>query len=112
MLTLASIGEVTQISVNEVAMATGLTKKTAKTHLAALVGEGWLIVSRPSVAEIQHGASLTYRLTVPVETLHGGGGGVIITPPLGESLPHPWGNHYPSYQQLPHGIYARTAQCC
>lgn len=89
MLVLASIGEVNQISVNEVAEATGLTKKTAKTHLAALVGDGWLIVTRPSVEEIQRGTSLTYRLAVPVETLHTEGGGVIITPPLGESVPHP-----------------------
>jgi hypothetical protein len=77
MLTLASTGEAVQIGLDRLAVETGLTKSTVRTHLAALEADGWLTVTRPSAEETARRVCPTYRVSLPAETLHTG---VTITP--------------------------------
>lgn len=70
MLTLATIGDIVQISLSELVLLTGLSRPTVRTHLSALENDGWLKVERPDGTQLSRGERITYRLQAPLAAIH------------------------------------------
>ena len=86
MLTLASIGDVVQISLTDLAAQTGLAKASVRTHLALLEESGWLSALRPDEASARRGSAVAYGLGIPSGMVHSSTPVSIIDTGVAQSL--------------------------